>query len=692
MRCALLAVLAFLSVVPRLQAGDCSQARDPAFYEWKWFTVRKVEFRSPFNFFFLVRQRFNAIKDSLPLKEGGLFDGDAYDESFNIVREAVKADGALGQDSPLKLVVTTGSLENCQESESGPYTLDIVYRVFSTDPIPAIQATPEERLTSGERPATTAGEQTSRPNYKVVPRFGYDHTRRGFGGIDLSLRIPLAYLDAFDLSAQGSSSSRAFLGGVRGSGTPNREGLDQLDYELAYSFTDTPALGVRLTKGVVHGRFTGSSKPLDFTGGRVIYRYGSAIEEGNQQTNLSSLSSAYGAVKFYGGLANTTRYSESAVSYGLAFGGKGLSNLNYARHIGDAMYSVRFPAGTNAPWDFAVRATAGGITNSREALVNDRFFGGNTVVPFMPGATWNIPTGPLVRSIPTNRLAGDGLGGTSFFSANLTLGKVIKGWPLIPPEVEKAPGFDDAVNFAENTAQTWFMDDYESESPAFKKILEEYPPKLKADLDAAAQTVASIRASGSVSVAARAKLLKADSSIKVSKILINTALDPTLRGPDRAGRLRGWLLPNAALVKVSNIFKDLETLAPAAAPELKKISESITANLAGLQTDLKAIQTGPAHDDAVARAKKDLERPREVIDTLRRETNRYSISIVGIADAGRVWPDRFGTRYALGGGGRFSLVNVNFTLGYAVNPQPKQELGQGRGALFFSISYTNLFR
>ena len=94
----------------------------------------------------------------------------------------------------------------------------------------------------------------------------------------------------------------------------------------------------------------------------------------------------------------------------------------------------------------------------------------------------------------------------------------------------------------------------------------------------------------------------------------------------------------------------------------------------------------------MARAKRDLERPREVISTLRHETNRYSISVVGIADAARLWPDPYGTRYALGGGGRFSLVNVNFTLGYAVNPQPRPELGQGRGALFFTITYTNLFR
>ena len=87
-----------------------------------------------------------------------------------------------------------------------------------------------------------------------------------------------------------------------------------------------------------------------------------------------------------------------------------------------------------------------------------------------------------------------------------------------------------------------------------------------------------------------------------------------------------------------------------------------------------------------------MERPREIIDTLQNETNRFSFSMVGIFDSGRVWPDPHGTRYAIGGGGRFSLINVNFTVGYAFNPQPRMELGQGRGALFFSLTYTNLFR
>jgi hypothetical protein len=117
-----------------------------------------------------------------------------------------------------------------------------------------------------------------------------------------------------------------------------------------------------------------------------------------------------------------------------------------------------------------------------------------------------------------------------------------------------------------------------------------------------------------------------------------------------------------------------------------------TQHLAELRTALDQIKASSVGTDAVAKARRDMTRPREVIDSLRREINRYSVGIVGLFDVGRIWPDPFSTRYAIGGAARFSIVTVNFTAGYAVNPNPKKELGQGRGAFVFSLSYTNFFR
>lgn len=691
MQSALPVALVMVAVLSKANAGECTHQDDTVFYTNNQYKIRKIDFKSPSDFFFLVRQRLNAIRSRLPIKEGDPFDNDDYDQSFIMVREAVKADSALGKDSPVKITTTTGGLENCEEDASGIKTVDIVYNIFSTDPIPVIQATPEQRETAADQ-AARAIEQTLVSNYNLSPRFGYDRSRRGFGGLDLSLRIPTFFLDRLELSAFGSSTSRSIQGSLHGSRNPGRETIDHIEYSLIYSSDDVPSLNVRLAKNSLAGSFIGSSKPLDGTAKRLLFRYGAAIEKGIQQTNLPTLSSGYSAVKFYGGLTNTTRYSEAVVSYGVSVAGTGLLNLSYARHIADASYSLRFPGCTNLPWDVTFRATGGGMSGAGMILVNDRFFGGNAVGSLIPGTGWNIPTGPLVRSIPTNRFAGAGLGGTSFYSTNFTVGKVIKGWPLIPVEVESSSGFSDAVNFAENTAENWFADDFEAAAQEFNKLLEDFPPRLNMDLNSAKAVISSIRASGQTSAALDAAIKKAESRITVSKILVETASDTKLRGPDRAERLRGWLTPASALVKLITILENLESLVPAAAPQLKSVKESIKSSLDGLDAGLKRIQTSPAHMAALARAEQVMARPREIIDTLRHEANRYSFSVVGIADIGRLWPDPYGTRFAFGGGGRFSLVNVNLTVTYGVNPRPHRELGQGHGTLLFSITYTNLFR
>ena len=699
MRSALFSVLLIFALFPDANAGGCSFPLDPAFYEGNGYTIRKIEFRSPFNFFFLVRQRLNAIKNNLPIKEGQRFNKALYDESFSIVKDAVKSDSSLGEDSQFKIVVSIGGLDNCQEEDAASRTVDVVYRIFSTDPIPAAKATPEQRQAALNHPATTAAELTSIPNLKVIPHFAYDRTRRGFGGLDLSIRTPTALLDSLDLSASGSSSSREFYGGFRGSKSPGRGALDRLEYELAYAFNDTPASGVRLVKGLFHGRLSGYSKPVKASGANVLFRYGAAIEHGIQQTNLPGLSSRYGAVKLYGGLTSTTRYSETAVSYGLSAAGAGLSNLAYSRHIGDAAYSVRFPGcARNLPWDIALRATAGGIGGSGMVLVNDRFFGGNAVAPFLPGAAWNLPSGPMVRSIPNNRLAGAGLGGTSFYSANLTAGKVVKGWPLIPAELE-TPDFDDAIKSAQNFAENWFT--VESESAAatkeYQKLLDDFPPRLLIEINNAKSVLASIPAAAQASDA-KLKLLILDAAkaAGLSNILIKNAANTTKSFSGRVSSLRSGLVPNSNLKVLVEKLGELEPLAPNAAVELKRVKESVASDLASLEAELNKIQTGPEHAAehaaAVKSAKQVMKRPREVIDTLRHESNRYAVSIVGIADAGRLWPDPYGTRYAIGAGGRVSLVTVNFTLGYAVNPSPRREIREGRGALFFSITYTNMFQ
>jgi hypothetical protein len=148
--------------------------------------------------------------------------------------------------------------------------------------------------------------------------------------------------------------------------------------------------------------------------------------------------------------------------------------------------------------------------------------------------------------------------------------------------------------------------------------------------------------------------------------------------------------------KVLKLADDLGKIAPTlSGAQQMQANDSITAlnrDVQQFEDALSAMDQSSMASAARVHAQKDMKGPREVIDTLRHEASIWSFSAVGIFDAGRLWPDPHGTRYAIGAGGRFSILGVDFAAGYAVNPHPYRTLGQGRGALFFSITYTNLFR
>jgi hypothetical protein len=692
-----LAILFLIGFAPALSSAQAC-THDAAFYEANHYIVNKIRMVSPLDFIFLVRHRFDLIKSGLALQEKKAFSSADFTESFKTLDKAMQADGAFGPDLPIKVVVVTDKLENCVESGSAP-KVDIVYRIFSTDPLPAVTETPDERRADVRNQATAVAEKNTVPDYKIVPRLSYDHARRVSGGLNFAYRLPLGFLDSVNLAAQGSSSSSSFKAEIHGKKQPGLALLDQLDYSLNYSYGDTPGFNLELLKGVMEGRFLGVSKPLNTTAVLISFRYGAALSQGNQQSNSFALAlpantitnSSYSALKFYTGMTATTRYTEMAVSYGLQAGGTDLTNLGYTKHIGDVLYGARFPGGTHKPWDVSLRVTGGAITGNGPILINDRFFGGNSVEQFLPGDTWTIPNGPVVRSIAPNRLAGTGAGGTSFYSTGFTIGKVLFGSPIVPPEVENADGFDSGVRAAEASAENWFADDYEAASPEFKKLLTDFPAALKSDLDAATAEFAAIRSAGSVSTPLDTALKSAEREARLAQNLVKHVSDPA-RGSDNANKLRAWLLPTSRFRNLMAEMQKIEPLAPTAAAQLEAARNSIETHLSALEKGIADIHSGPVRAAAVKRAQQDMVRPREVIDTLRHEANSYAFSLVGIADAGRIFPDPNGTRFAIGGGGRFSLVNVNFTLGYAVNPNPHKELGQGRGALLIGFTYTNLFR
>jgi len=205
---------------------------------------------SPLDFIFLVRHRFDLIKSGLALQEKKAFSSADFTESFKTVDKAMRADGAFGPDLPIKVVVVTDKLENCVESGDKP-TVDVAYRIFSTDPLPAVMETPDERQAAVSNQATAVAEKNTVPDYKVVPRLSYDHARRVSGGLDFAYRLPIGVLDSVNFAAQGSSSSSSFKGEIHGKKQPGLAFLDQVEYSLNYSYSDMPGFNLELLKGVM---------------------------------------------------------------------------------------------------------------------------------------------------------------------------------------------------------------------------------------------------------------------------------------------------------------------------------------------------------------------------------------------------------------------------------------------------------
>src|SRR5207302_1719282 len=101
-----------------------------------------------------------------------------------------------------------------------------------------------------------------------------------------------------------------------------------------------------------------------------------------------------------------------------------------------------------------------------------------------------------------------------------------------------------------------------------------------------------------------------------------------------------------------------------AASSLADLKESLESSRQKIQNDLAFVDTRAAQ----ARADADFATAKRVLNAFLYELNIYSVAPVAIFDIARVWPTATAARYAVGGGLRLSLVNVNFTLGYAASP------------------------
>ena len=695
----LLMLIGFYAVRGAL-AQECVQ--EPSTYQGR--RVSEVVVSSPLGFFAAVISPLSGLPNSVPLKPGAPFDVAQYSEGVSIITRSVRSRFADGF-SALRVVATVGRLEKCMSN-----TVAVRYVVY-TAMIPPLSGSPfETRQVQLERPATTGAALAAKGRLLVRPAFGYNSTRRAYGGGAFTSSVPFSLFDRFEVTGTGSPNSvvaSAALGGTR---TPARQFLSQMEWNVRVSYYDVPAGTNHLVQGKLLASFFGSTKQLRES--TLLFHYGASVSGGHQQgAPQDAPNSGYGDLKILSGIEGRVGMNAFASSYGFQLGStfSGRS-VDFIKHIVDVKYSGGFtPLPRYLKHQDAVqlddrpdfigrhhgllsveaRLSGGLIQNFGRIPSVERFFGGNQSYPFIDGQPRDIHSGPYIRSIPENGLGSANsavaFGGTSFYSLNLTVGKGIFGRALLPREL----GTSDFVNnldFGIKTAKGELSDTYFGRDPAVVAATASVSA-IKDQIDSLLKEVPTFSFDAATATVVAPIIKSLTSHLRIASLTADAILHKN-KGSETSIFLNTQIPAiQSSLEKLRFTLRDsAQSSVPAQVESRLKSMETSRQELA---TEWTSANTGAARSRANAHAEKDFSVAQKVLSTCLYELNAYSVAPVGFFDVARIWPSQEGTRLGVGGGVRLSIVNVNFTLGYAANLRYRAV--EGPGALYIKLDVTDMF-
>jgi len=692
-----------------ISSQTCTHLNDLAFYSKGGYTVREVRLESPIDFLHAISSQLNALKPQLSVQPGDVFKLDAFTDGKDLINKALD-DAEKNQDPRSRIRVVLAKIANCGES-APPFQLDVVYRVFTTNYNAYLTHTWEFKSNELERPATTAATSQANGFVTLQPFVNYNHTRGLYSGVMVRLKLP-GIFDNVEISGSGSTNSNVQDFQLSGTRTPRKTVWQRVDYRIAYTHSDVPAGSNRLREGTMLAQAFGATRPLGSKG--VILRSGFSFEGGNQQTDIvnaaatrSLVDSGYGGLKTYLGATLRTKSYSLAGSYGLQLGTDGTTgHVDFIKNLVDVGFNGRWVPQHEKAGDvhkvlaLETQFTAGFINVRTAVPVVQRFFGGNVSHEFIEGDTWLIRSQPFIRSIPENRLSALDVGGTKFFSANVTVAKAFWGRAIIPKEIATDPDFFPALEASKVSARNILVGVYLSKINVFGDILTHLDP-VEADLTKLRTMLDSLPAEFPASLPEDQREALDDSRGLVSdatKIIqamfqdrktLPSKLKSLLKEQNSATCMDDDSCSQLTTLRFN--LADFQTqLAGAGFTEAaavgKAVKESLDRQQPALVRELDAIDITEAERLADA----DMKLVNATLDSFTKELNWFAVSPVAAFDAARVWPDKRGVRYGIGSGVRLSLVNFNVTVGYSFNP--RRNPGEGRGAMFVTMDVTDVFR
>jgi hypothetical protein len=627
--------------------------------------IRDVRIQDPFNF---LRRKDQEVDDAIAKLKGQPLDQADVNSVLRFVTQRRLSNAGFGY-SDVKF-------ENCSSDQ-----VDVVFRLFTALVSPREISTFEFRQRLNNEPAESSNIEDKR-KIRIVPIAGYDEPKKLFAGARLlgNLARSLGPIDSVSFEALGPESLRSGAGEVNGSFNFPGRVISNAEWRAKYDHSSTATDQSALNSGRAAIQANATTRPWK----GVIFRAGTLLEAGNQQSDFlaSSLdartlaSSAYSTAKLYGGLTLDRPRQALKASYGIAFGsiGSGLHG-DWRKHIGDVAHEFWLPIGDHRRIEIEQQATAGTVQIMRAVPLRSLFFGGNREEVFISGDSWTIRSNPVIRSIPANRFyeTRDGAGAKRFIAYNSTVAITLWRKPIVPSELSTDPDFKQKKNAAIGDAQSVLEVFYESEDANFAKARETLPTIAK--------KLNVLRVAVSTTPSPEDCIGKIDSAAAV--------IDPAMKY--EAVRAYGYvieLLPDGgdALVYVVNVCKS-----GTADPSVVAAADDLDRSATDLQTAFGSIdQVG-----ATRKAANDLADVKRTLDIIIDDLNISSVSPLFVFDAARIGPESAGrysgTRYGVGGGVRFSLVDtVSLSVGYAANPHRRP--GESRGAFFFSFSNRSLFR
>ena len=639
------------------------------------------------------------------------------------------------------------TVENCANGQ-----LDLVYRVYSSQILPVLSGTPEQRAVEKKAPQNTVGlgsagssfrlltrpadegppvkqtdttvaggrladdaraaqagdndkpvgrgtiQKDSSPgnSFHLVPTIGYDNSDNLFAGgsFQMTLQKRAILVNAFNIEGYGSSTLRYLTASLSGS-ADSKGCLAHAAWSVNYLSSLAPLNLGQQSKNFLSGQFSGTTNA--FAGGNMIARFGGSVEGGNLHSPFGPAelakdtvsNASYGAIKFFLGVDSRLQYNIISASYGLELGSVGPSaSVGWIKQVGDVSYEFWHPVGAHRILDIESHITAGGLSVPGSIPAAARFFGGSREQLFNSGTDWQIRSSPVIRAIPGILFYRTAAGAGANTFFSYDLTTAYTVWYRSVIPSVLANDRD----FQELLdAQITSATSIEQNYYATKDShYSALVARLPAVKDALARLLDAVKAAQSATPGTSvAEFKKCIGAISLANVRTTSAINS--KNLQQYGLI-------SALLSVDPTEHRLATVVQACVSGLNGVLQDSRIETAG--KDLDAIRVSMEDDFATIdqrvakdKAAADMVFIRRTLHTLFHDLNIYSISPVAIFDIAEIGPEARnlgGSRIGPGGGIRFELASsVNFTAGYAWNVNGHP--GEGPGAVFFSLGVRDLF-